>query len=213
MDGTLIDGRTIYEIGRHYSLLGKIKCQMRQRIIPYERSRRIAMMLKGLKFAEVMDIATSMPLMRGAERISAILREHGYHLGIISDSYSQIANKLCEKLGMDFAVANHLCVKDGKLTGGLSMPLGWEKIDCTCKQSVCKQYHLRKISESFGCDLEDTVAVGDNSGDLCMIENAGYSIAFQPKVSILRVMADVVVEEKNLHEVAKKILQRDNKIQ
>lgn len=82
---------------------------------------------------------------------------------------------------MDFNCANELEVNDGTLTGEVKMPLGWEKISCWCKISVCKRYHLEIMARTYVIDLKDTIAIGDTRNDLCMIESAGIGIAFNPK--------------------------------
>jgi phosphoserine phosphatase len=70
--------------------------------------------------------------------------------------------------------------KNGVFTGHLKMPLGWERIGCSCKQSVCKRYHLIRLAKRYDVSLSNTVAVGDSNADLCMIESAGIGILFNP---------------------------------
>ena len=79
---------------------------------------------------------------------------------------------------MDFHVANTLVVEDGVITGELDMPMGWEKIGCLCRQSVCKRYHLTRAAERYGVEMRHTVACGDSEADSCMIESAGVGIWF-----------------------------------
>jgi phosphoserine phosphatase len=61
------------------------------------------------------------------------------------------------------------------------MPLGWDRIGCYCKISVCKQYHLEKSADKFCVPIENTLAVGDTKSDICMIQRTGVGVAFMPK--------------------------------
>ena len=85
------------------------------------------------------------------------------------------------KLGLDFVAANDLQISGGLITGEVRMPLGWDKINCNCKISVCKRYHLEMYARKYGIDIKNTVAIGDTRGDICMVNNAGIGIAFMPK--------------------------------
>jgi phosphoserine phosphatase len=86
-----------------------------------------------------------------------------------------------DKLGLDFFYANDLKVANGLITGEVNMPLGWDKIDCFCKNSVCKRYHMEMHAEKHSIDIKNTIAVGDTKGDLCMIKRAGTGVAYMPK--------------------------------
>ncbi len=39
--------------------------------------------------------------------------------------------------------------------------------------------------QKIGVDIENTIAIGDTNGDLCMVKQAGIGIAFMPKDNIL----------------------------
>jgi phosphoserine phosphatase len=108
---------------------------------------------------------------------------------------------MAKKLDLDFHLANVLIEKDGLLTGKLCMLLGWDKIDCDCKISVCKRFHLEKVAKLYDIALKDTVAIGDTKSDLCMIKRAGIGIAFNPKDEVLTSNIDKVVKELNMNEI------------
>ena len=148
--------------------------------VPYERSQSVAELLKGLPVSEFIGLVKTIPLMKGAVETVKQLKNKNYKVGIISDSYTLATEILARKLEMDFQVANRLGVKNDVFTGHLKMPLGWEKIGCNCKQSVCKRYHLISLAKKYGIDMSNSVAVGDSSSDRCMLENAGIGILFNP---------------------------------
>jgi phosphoserine phosphatase len=86
-----------------------------------------------------------------------------------------------KKLGLDFFASNELKISEGLITGDIYMPLGWEKINCNCKISVCKRYHLETFAKKYNININNTIAIGDTKSDLCMINRAGIGIAFMPK--------------------------------
>jgi phosphoserine phosphatase len=115
-------------------------------------------------------------------------------LAIISDSYTIVAQRLKERLGFDYTIANKLMVRGGKATGEVEMPLGWASNRTGClKHSVCKLNALLSLSEKTKIPLERTVAVGDNTADICMLRQAGLGIAFNPKTPAVRQSADITI--------------------
>ncbi len=182
MDGTLLDGRLIEAVSNKFGLYDQIKSiQRNPSIMGYEKTTKIAYLLKGIEEKELIIALNSLPLMNNCKKIISLLRRNGYILGIITDSYNTVAKYLANKLNMDFFAGNDLTVSEGLITGEINMPLGWEKINCTCKNSVCKRYHLEFYSKKYNIKKENTLAIGDTKGDLCMITSAGTGISYMPK--------------------------------
>jgi phosphoserine phosphatase len=122
-------------------------------------------------------------------------------LGIISDSYTIAAGFVADRLQLDFIAANELEISNGRITGIVDMPLGWERIGCFCKISVCKRYHLEKFARQFDVSIENTLAVGDTRSDICMIKRAGAGVAFMPKDSEIANATDKIVQDSDLLKV------------
>jgi phosphoserine phosphatase len=129
------------------------------------------------------------------------LKDRGYKIGIISDSYTIAASIVADRLKLDFVMANKLQISNGKITGRVDMPLGWDRIGCYCKISVCKRYHLEKSAHQFGVPIENTLAVGDTKSDICMIQRARVGVAFVPKDEEIKKASDKVVSEPDLLKV------------
>ena len=119
--------------------------------------------------------------MNNFHNAASVLKEGGCKIGIITDSYSIAAKTLANNYDLDFYTANDLMANNGLVTGEVCMPLGWDKINCFCKNSVCKRYHLETYANKYGVNIKGTVAIGDTRGDLCMVTHAGIGIAFMPK--------------------------------
>jgi phosphoserine phosphatase len=193
MDGTLINGRLIEVISKKYGLSERVvEIQTDQSLPGYKKTEMIASLLKGIKAIEIAKAIDSIPIMNNADKIVSWFKKNGYVTGIITDSYTLAAEVIANKLKIDFIAANELIVDDGILTGEIKMPLGWEIINCSCTISICKRYQLNYYSKKYGVSTEDTIAIGDTRGDICMIKQAGLGIAFMPKDP------DIIKQSKNI---------------
>jgi phosphoserine phosphatase len=167
----------------------------------HEQTKNIAALFIGLTKKDLQAAIESIPLTKNCEQTITALKERKYRIGIISDSYTVAAGIVADRLGLDFVAANELEFEDGRITGKVKMPLGWDKIGCFCKISVCKRYHLEKFSLQFGVDMKNTVAVGDTKSDICMIRRAGAGVAFMPKDEEIANATDKIVQEPDLLKV------------
>lgn len=208
MDGTLIDGRIVVALANKFGLLSEVrKLQDNQLLSGYQRTNKITKLFKGIPKDEIIKITENMTLAKNWREVFAEFKAQKHVIGIISDGYDQAANCLADKLGLDFAIANTLEIdKNDLLTGQIHMPLGWEKINCNCKNSVCKRYHLEITAKKYGIDIKDTVAIGDTRSDLCMIERASVGIAFVPKDKEVETKADVIIRKHSLDTVLMHVL-------
>ncbi|MFQ5969738.1 MAG: HAD family hydrolase [Nitrososphaerales archaeon] len=195
MDGTLVDGRLVFALGDTFGVSDRIKAIMSKTITGYKKSEEIAKLWKSLTPEAIVNAIATLPLMNGAADVIKELKMKGHKVGIISDSYTLATGYIAKKFDMDFHLANILMVKDGLLTGELRMLLGWDKIGCDCKISVCKRFHLEKVAELFNIALENTIAIGDTKSDLCMIKRAKVGIAFNPKDHVLASNTDNVIRK------------------
>ena len=202
MDGTLINGRLIEVISKKYGLYNKVVAiQSDQALQGYEKTELIATLLKGIKASEIVAAIDSIPIMNNADKIVRWFKKNGYVTGIITDSYTIAAEVIANKLNIDFFAANELVLQEDILTGEIKMPLGWEKIKCSCKISICKRYHLNHYSNKYGVSLKDTIAIGDTRGDICMIKQAGLGIAFMPKDQDIIKQSQNIISNPDLNEI------------
>lgn len=201
MDGTLTQGRLVFALADKFDLSKKVRRIQSGDQQGHMQTKEIAALFRGISRRDLETAVESIPLTRNCERTIARLKEKGSIVGIISDSYTAAAGMLAARLGMDFAAANELEIIGDRITGRVVMPLGWEKIGCFCKLSVCKRFHLEEQSSRFGTPLENTMAVGDTKSDLCMLQSAGIGIAFMPKDEIVTAPGIRVIREPDLASV------------
>lgn len=149
---------------------------MNSSLAPYEKSEKIAGLLQGVSVYEITRVVEAMPLSDGVVEAIEWMKDLGFKVGVISDGYTLATDLVARKLKLEFHVANVLHQKEGIVTGGISMPMGWKRIGCDCRQSVCKRYALTQLAKESGVGIENTVAVGDSPADLCMLKCAGLGM-------------------------------------
>ena len=202
MDGTLIQGRLVFALADSFDLSDKVRSIQSRRLMPgHEQTKAIAELFAGLTRKDLESAIASIPFTKNCERTIAALKHRGYKIGIISDSYTIAAGLVANRLNLDFVMANKLQILNGKITGKVDMPLGWDKIGCYCKISVCKRYHLEKSAEQFCVPIKNTLAVGDTKSDICMIQRAGVGVAFMPKDEEIKKASDKIVSDPDLLKV------------
>jgi phosphoserine phosphatase len=207
MDGTLIQGRLVFALADRFGLSDEVNnIQSCTSIAGHEQTKAIAALFTGLTKEDVESAIASIPFTMNCEHTIAILKDKGYKIGIISDSYTIAAGFVADMLHLDFVAANKLEILNGKITGRVEMPLGWDMIDCFCKISVCKRYHLEKIAYGFGVPIENTLAVGDTKSDICMIQRAGVGIAFMPKDKEIKKATNKIVSDSDLLKILEYVI-------
>ncbi len=121
MDSTLIETEVIDELAERAGVGEEVRAitasAMRGEIDFRESfSRRVAL-LKGLDVSVMEEIARSLPITEGLERMMTILKRVGYKTAILSGGFTYFGNYLRQKYGFDYVYANELEIEEGKLTG------------------------------------------------------------------------------------------------
>jgi phosphoserine phosphatase len=181
MDSTLIQAEVIDELARRHGVYDEVAAITERAMrgeLDFQQSFRERMSkLEGLDESVLADIAESLPLMPGLERLMGYLKRLGYRTAILSGGFTYFARHLQERLGFDEIHANELVIRDGKVTGEVQEPI----IDAERKATMLKQ-----IVEREGWDPDQAVAVGDGANDLEMLAAAGMGVAFHAKPLVRR---------------------------
>ncbi|WP_373816529.1 phosphoserine phosphatase SerB [Porphyromonas loveana] len=179
MDSTLIQTEVIDELAIRAGVGDQVKAiterAMRGEIDFTDSFRQRVALLKGLDVSVMQEIAESLPITEGVERLMKLLKMVGFKIAILSGGFMYFGNYLAKKFGIDYVYANELEVKGGKLTGRY---VG-EVVDGRRKAEL-----LKLIAQVEKIDLMQTVAVGDGANDLPMIGLAGLGIAFHAKPKV-----------------------------
>ncbi|MGX5817313.1 HAD-IB family phosphatase [Chitinophaga lutea] len=167
-----------------------------------ERTRKIAQLLKGSRYKELLVVVESIPVVEDAAAVVRELKKKGYICGIISDSYTHITEYVKNKLGMDFSCANELEFDGDTATGNVYIPANFRPAQAgDCAHEYCKCNMMRHISSCFSVNMEDVLAIGDGENDVCMISKAGTGVAFNATHLPLNEVADFIVSQRSFRPV------------
>ncbi len=176
MDSTLIQCEVIVELAKRAGVGEKVaeitEAAMRGEFDFKESFKRRVALLKGLDESVMKEIAESLPITEGAERLIRNLKHLGYKVAILSGGFTYFGNHLKKVLGVDYVFSNELEIKNGKLTG---KHVG-EIVD-----GAKKAEYLKTLIEIEKIHPDQSIAVGDGANDLPMINLAGLGVAFHAK--------------------------------
>ena len=195
VDSTLIEQEAI-ELLAGYSQSAELVQQITERAmrgeIDFNQSliERVAT-LRGLPDAILSEVSQSLTLTKGAKELVSEIHERGGKAAAVSGGFIQLLDPIREALSLDYAAANALGVKDGKLTG---------EVVGEIVNRQAKADYLEKWAGEEGLDLARTIAVGDGANDLGMMAIAGLSVAFCAK-PIVNQTADICLRERDLAQL------------
>ncbi|MEM6960758.1 MAG: phosphoserine phosphatase SerB [Myxococcota bacterium] len=195
MDSTLIRIEIIDELARSHGVVDKVAAITHRAMsgeLDFTQSlRERVQLLKGMKWSDVEAVAADLPITEGAPEMLRVLHTLGYKTGVISGGFLFAANRLKERLGIEYAYANQLEVQGDQLTGRVLDPI----ITPQRKADL-----LETIAQGEGIHLEQTIAIGDGANDLAMLDKAGLGIAFHAKPK-LKEAADTALSAGGLDRI------------
>ncbi len=180
MDSTLISIECIDEIADMMNIkpqVSEITESAMRGEIDFETSlRRRMALLKGLD-EEALDRVYNerLRLNPGAEKMIQGLHALGIKVALVSGGFTYFTEKLQERLGLDYTLANRLAFENGKLTGEVSGEI---------VGAEAKAQFLLKKCEALGISPSQTISMGDGANDLLMMKEAGLSIAYHAKPTV-----------------------------
>jgi phosphoserine phosphatase SerB len=186
MDGTLLNGRSIFVFAEEFGFLDELHAIFKSSLQPYQKSLQIAPLLKGVTATDLIALLRKIPFHDHVSEVIAALKKKKITTAVATDSYQFIAEDVQQRLGLDYAYANNLIFEKGIVTGKVIVSNRRLLKECgegliysisksTVMQSLCKQLSL---------SLEDVIAVGDGKVDRCMLYKAGLGIAFNASADV-----------------------------
>jgi phosphoserine phosphatase len=177
MDSTLITIECIDEIGdlagRKAEIAALTARAMRGEIDYAHSLRQRVALLAGLGVDALERVYRErLRLSPGAEALAAACRRDGVKLLLVSGGFSFFTDRLKQRLGLDYTIANELGLDGDRLTGGLVGRI----VDAEAKAA-----RFREVAHALGATREQTVAIGDGANDLKMMAEAGLSVAYRAK--------------------------------
>jgi phosphoserine phosphatase len=194
MDSTLINIECVDEIadaaGRKAEVAAITEAAMRGEITDYKESlRQRVALLKGVTEEHLAHVYRSrLRLNPGAAELVLACKAAGLKVLLVSGGFTYFAERLRDRLALDFARSNQLEIVDGQLTGRL-LDQSWGDI---CDGAMKRETLLRTCS-LIGCSPSQSIAMGDGANDLEMMGVAGLSVAYRAKPKV-RAQAKVAID-------------------
>ena len=205
MDSTLINIECIDELAKEAGVGDQVvritEATMRGEIKDFKESLRArVLLLKGLPLESLARVYKSkLQFNPGVETWMRACQAHGLKTILVSGGFTYFADRVCERLRMDYSRSNALAMDDGVLTGEL-IAQHWGDI-CDGEE---KRKMLQQTCSELGFSLSQAVAVGDGSNDLPMMkacqDAGGLSVAFHAKPAV-KAQAMVSVEAGGMDEL------------
>ena len=185
MDSTLINIECVDEIadaaGRKAEVSAITEAAMRGEITDFKDSlRRRVALLKGVTVAGLEAVYTQrLQLNPGAQTLVDACKQAGLKVLLVSGGFTYFADRVRERMGIDFARSNILEIQNGALTGKL-VDQAWGDI---CDGAE-KRRTLLEVASLLGITPAQCIAMGDGANDLPMMGVAGLSVAYHAKPKV-----------------------------
>jgi len=180
MDSTLINIECVDEIADFINVKPQVaeitEAAMRGEIDFETSLRQRVSLLKGLDVAALERVYTErLQLNPGAEIMLAGLKSNGIKIALVSGGFTFFTERLKQRLGLDFTMANVLGEHKGRLTG--------EVVGDVCGAQAKAEFLLAHC-EKLDINPSQVIAMGDGANDLLMMNEAGLSIAYHAKPKV-----------------------------
>ena len=180
MDSTMIEQECIDElageVGVKDHVSGITARAMNGEIAFDDALRERVALLKGLPEGVIDEVvANRITLASGGKTLLATMRANGSFAALVSGGFTAFTQRISDILGFDDNRANTLLIADGALTGKVGEPILGAEAKVEALHDYCKQ---------LGCEISDSIAVGDGANDLGMIGVAGMGVALHAKPSV-----------------------------
>lgn len=196
MDHTFLRQSFIYSAAEKFGFEKELLEIVTTQSNPFIRTKQIARLLKGKNISDLLKLVDEIPVTNNAQSTVDMLRENGFIVGIMSDSYDCITNHLKNRFSFDFSLANELEFSKSIATGEVKIPSFFLPHDGSiCHHEYCKTHALTHVCKKFSVSVGDTLSIGDSENDLCLIKKSGIGISFCSTNKLVDSIADFVIKE------------------
>ncbi|MEW5806894.1 MAG: HAD-IB family phosphatase [Acidobacteriota bacterium] len=202
MDNTLLRGRFIEFAAQLFGFRQDLINIIAKNQDSFLVTKHIAKLLQGKNIAELLSAADRIPLVEDVLQVTDVLKQRGYVIGIITDSYDCIASHIKTKINADFVMSNELEFSQSVATGEVKVPSYFCRSNASlCNHNFCKSNALLHATATHAIDLRSVVAVGDSETDICMVRIAGIGVSMCTTNETLRAISDYRIEEPRLTQL------------
>ncbi|WP_442984718.1 phosphoserine phosphatase SerB [Schaalia sp. lx-260] len=179
VDSTLICEEVIEELARWagtYEEVARITAEAMNGERDFAQSLRARVAtLAGISHSVFHDVLEHIHPRPGAQLLIDEAHHHGASFAVVSGGFTEVVAPLCERMGIDYWIANRLEVANGYLTGRV---VG-EIVTADVKVRMMQQWAAQQ-----GIPLNHVLAVGDGANDIPMLSHAGLGVAFCAKPTV-----------------------------
>lgn len=180
MDSTLINIECVDEIADFINVKPQVaeitEAAMRGELDFESSLRQRVALLKGLEVSALEKVYEQrLQLNPGAELMLKHLQQRGIKTALVSGGFTFFTERLKQRLGLDYTMANVLGEHNGRLTG--------EVVGDICGAQAKADFllaHCKKLDIS----PSQVISMGDGANDLLMMKEAGLSIAYHAKPKV-----------------------------
>src|SRR4051812_41190878 len=189
MDSTLINIECVDEIadavGRKEEVAAITEATMRGEIADFKESlRRRVALLRGVTVADMEMVYTQrLQLNPGAERLVQACKAAGMKVLLVSGGFTFFADRVRDRLGIDYTRANVLEIRSGPNCGELTGRMVDQPWGDICDGAE-KRRMLLETCAALGISPRQAIAMGDGANDLPMMGAAGLSVAYHAKPKV-----------------------------
>jgi len=202
MDDTILQGRFIDACATAFGFTAKLEDLRAREKDAIILTKRIGAFLKGRTMDELLHVASQIEMVSDIKEVIKELKNRGYIIGIISNSYTLVTNFVRQKIGADFSYANQLEFFEGKVTGEINLPsYFFGSPESVCGHSYCKTNALQYACEKYNVPMKSCIVVGDSRDDRCMVGHAGIGVAFCTKDELLETIAFKNIRENSFQSL------------
>jgi HAD superfamily phosphoserine phosphatase-like hydrolase len=177
MDNTLLRASFIHTAAEKFNFKKELIEIVTTQTNPFIRTKQIARLLKGKNISELLKVAEEIPVTANAQKTINLLKENGFVVGLISDSYDCITNHFKNRFSFDFSLANELEFSKSIATGEIKIPSFFLSHEgSVCNHEYCKSHALTHICKKINVPISDTLTIGDSENDICIIKKSGIGV-------------------------------------
>ncbi|WOV92570.1 MAG: phosphoserine phosphatase SerB [Candidatus Nitrosoabyssus spongiisocia] len=144
--------------------------------------------LRGIKYNTCVEVADSLPIMKGAAQVCKVLKDAGWKIMAVSGGFTIMTDRLEKILGLDHVYSNKLLFKDNSLDD-VEITVGADKAKSV--RSKIGKWNVKK---------EDIVVIADGANDIKLFDLCGLSIAFRAQ-EIIQNKANYEINETDLARI------------
>jgi phosphoglycolate phosphatase (TIGR01487 family) len=126
---------------------------------------------------------------KAEEGLKILMKKFGDKIIIVNSPYRE--TDVLVKRTFDLNEANEFLIKSGVEARMLDSGVVYHIVD----SSVNKGKALKKLAESAGINIKETIAIGDNLNDIDMLKEAGFGVAVANAPKALKDEADYVCKK------------------